>query len=73
MNWKKDTKEFQQRAREYDKVKYMCKCGRKAIIPKRLNKVICDWCGNYVFKTKKDEDIYRIKQKIKEKRKNDGY
>ena len=37
---------------EYDKVKYMCKCGHRVVIPKWVDKMPCDWCGNYVFKTK---------------------
>lgn len=64
MNFRKDTKEFERRAKEYDKVKYKCKCGHRVIIPKWLDKTPCDWCGNYVFKTKKDEDIYRIMEKM---------
>lgn len=65
MNFKKDTEEYERRAEEYDKVKYLCKCGHRVIIPKWMDKNICDWCGNYVFKSKKDEDLYRIKEKMK--------
>lgn len=65
MNWKKDTKDFERMSEEYDKVKYICKCGHRVIIPKWIDKNICDWCGNYVFKSKKDEDLYRIMEKMK--------
>ena len=65
MNFKKDTKEFERMSEEYDKVKYICKCGHRVIIPKWIDKNICDWCGNYVFKSKKDEDLYRIMEKMK--------
>lgn len=65
MNFNKDTKEFERMSEEYDKVKYICKCGHRVIIPKWIDKNICDWCGNYVFKSKKDEDLYRIMEKMK--------
>lgn len=59
-------KEFERMTEEYDKVKYKCsKCGHKEIIPKWKDKTICSWCGNYVFKDKKEEFKYRIKEKIK--------
>lgn len=48
-----------------DKVKYRCNCGHRIIIPKAMDKKVCDWCGNYVFKNKKDEFKYRVKEKIK--------
>lgn len=65
MNFKKDTKEYEKKAEEYDKVKHICKCGHRVIIPEWIDKILCDWCGNYVFKNKKDEDLYRIMEKIK--------
>lgn len=42
-----------------------CKCGRYEPIPPNFTKVICSWCGNYVFKTKKDEFNYRMKERLK--------
>lgn len=58
-------KEFSRMSTEYDKVKYKCNCGHRVVIPKWVDKKICDWCGKYVFKNKKDEDLYRIKEKMK--------
>ena len=61
----KQDKEFQNQAEYYSKIKYECKnCGHKVVIPTFQKKNICDWCGNYVFKNKKDEDLFRIKEKI---------
>ena len=60
-------KEYERMTDEYDKVKYKCKCGHKVVIPKWVDKNICDWCGNYVFKDKKEEFKYRVKEKIKRK------
>ena len=50
---------------EYDKVKYRCKCGHRMVIPPKLDKVVCDWCGKYVFKDKKKEFEYRLREKMK--------
>lgn len=41
---------------------YQCeKCGRKEIIRAGETKKLCTHCGNYIFKTKKDEFIYRMR------------
>ena len=53
--------EFSRMADEYDKVKYTCKCGRRSVIPKWVDKTLCSWCGCYVFKSKKNEFEYRMK------------
>ena len=65
INFRKDTKRFKRQSDEYDKVKYICKCGHRVIIPESVDKIECGWCHRYVFKTKKDEDLYRIKEKLK--------
>lgn len=65
MNFKKDTKEYERRAEELDKVKHICKCGHRVIIPKQVDKVLCDWCNNFVFKKKSDEFKYRINEQLK--------
>lgn len=58
-------KEYERMQDEYDKVKYRCKCGHKVIIPEKVNKQICSWCGRYVFKNKKDEFEFRLKERMK--------
>ena len=57
-------KEYKRMVEEYDKVKYKCKCGHGVIIPNRLDKILCNWCGNYVFKNKEDEFKYRIQESL---------
>ena len=57
--------EFSRMSNEYDKVKYRCKCGRRVVIPARVDKQICSWCGRYVFKNNQEEFKYRIKEKMK--------
>ena len=61
-------KEHTHMSNEYDKVKYLCKCGHKVVIPKWVDKQICDWCGNYVFKTKQDEFKFRMQENIRRKK-----
>lgn len=58
-------KEFERMTDEYDKVKYLCKCGHRVIIPKWVNKQLCNWCGHYVFKSKEEEFKFRMKEKLK--------
>ena len=65
MNFKKDTQEYERRADELDKVKYRCKCGHRVIIPKGIDKQLCDWCNHYVFKEKSEEFKYRIQEKLR--------
>lgn len=57
-------KEYQRMSDEYDKVKYRCKCGHRVIIPEWIDKQLCSHCGRLVFKDKKTEDLYRIREKL---------
>lgn len=41
----------------------LCKCGHSLLINNKYNRAICSYCHNFVFKTKKDEFIYRMKEK----------
>ena len=44
-----------------------CSCGHSVVITNRYNRTLCKWCGKWVFKTKKDEFIYRLNEaKIRE-------
>lgn len=42
-----------------------CKCGHSVLMNKGVDKVLCTWCKNYVFKDKKTEDLYRLKERLK--------
>ena len=54
-------KEYERMTDEYDKVKYRCKnCGHRVVIPYQVNKQICSWCKNYVFKNEQDEFKNRL-------------
>ena len=58
-------KELIKYADKISQFKYKCKCGHSVVIPDWVDKQLCHWCKNYVFKNKKDEDLYRIKEKLK--------
>lgn len=57
-------KELRKLDEELAKHKVKCRCGHKVILINR-DKVICDWCGNYVYKDKKQEFKERITQCMK--------
>lgn len=59
------TEEFRRMTAELDKVKHRCNCGHRVIVPESKNKEICNWCGHYVFKDKREEFRYRVKEKIR--------
>lgn len=65
INFGNDTRQFKLMTKEYDKVKFLCKCGHRVIIPSWRDKTLCSWCNNYVFKDKKSEFEYRMKEKLK--------
>lgn len=65
-------KEFKRMTEEYDKVKFTCKCGHRVVIPKWVDKQICGWCGQFVFKDKKKEFEYRMQEKMKRRNKDEN-
>lgn len=58
-------KEIIKYSEEINKGKIKCKCGHSVIIPPNVDKVICHWCHNYVFKDKKTEFEFRLKEKMR--------
>ena len=46
------------------KNKVYCKCGKTIEFWSEERKMICSWCGNYVFRTAKDEFNFRIKERL---------
>ena len=45
------------------KLKVMCKCGHNQVVT--YDKTICDWCGRWVYRDKKQEFRERVKEKIR--------
>lgn len=41
-----------------------CNCGHTIMFPSCVDWVLCGWCGNYVFKDKKTEFQYRMKERM---------
>ena len=58
---------FKEMTKLYDtvtKYRVLCpKCGHSVIFSK-FDKAICSWCKHYVFKDKKTEFEYRLKESI---------
>lgn len=44
--------------------RYYCHCGHSVVILPNEKKVFCSYCGHWVFKNKKDEFMYRMKEKL---------
>lgn len=49
----------------YSNNRYYCNCGHSVVIFPKENKILCTHCGHWVFKNKKDEFKYRLKELIK--------
>ena len=52
---------------QIQKIQHKCKCGHTVTIPEFVEKQLCTHCGNYVFKNKKDEFNYRMKEQMSKK------
>lgn len=48
-----------------------CKCGHTVTIPPQLDKVLCSWCGKYVFKSAEVEFKYRMFEQMNKRRLSD--
>ena len=48
----------------YSKRKVYCNCGHSLIMPLNKDKKICKWCGRYVFKDKRVEFDYRLREEL---------
>ena len=44
------------------KYRCYCSCGHSINIPNKMEKVLCSHCGNYVFKDKKAEFEFRLRE-----------
>ena len=41
-----------------------CKCGHTVAIPSVSDRVLCNWCGHFVFKDAEQEFKYRLKEQM---------
>ena len=58
-----NNKEIKKRHDVITKNTIKCKCGRSCYLG-CLDYIICNWCGNLVFKNKKVEFEYRLKSHL---------
>lgn len=64
-------KSFKQLHKEEDvfnRFKVKCKCSHTIIIPKTCDRVICSHCGYWVYKDKKTEIRYKLKEIMKDEK-----
>ena len=58
----KDVKKYQDKLA---KLKVKCKhCGHTKVIPKFLDKVICNWCGHAIYRDPKKEFEERLRSRL---------
>lgn len=62
--------EIEKRCDDYSKHTYKCKCGHSIVIANKNGVAECNWCHNNVFKDKKIEFEYRMKQNLIKERRN---
>lgn len=61
----KDIEKITQRATNH---KVKCKCGHSVVVTNKYDRVICSWCGNWVYKDKKAEFKYKMMKEIKKRK-----
>lgn len=44
--------------------KIKCKCGHSCFIPNNVDRIICDWCGNYCYRKPELEFRYKLNEKL---------
>lgn len=70
----KSYKDIEKLAQERIKEKIVCKkCGcRSNLIPSRMDRVLCNWCNNYVYRTPELEFKCKLQEQIRKREKKDG-
>lgn len=58
-------KEMREHELKLLKLNVKCKCGHTVNFTSNKNKIICSWCGNYVYKNKKVEFIEKLKKEMR--------
>lgn len=61
------TSEIAKTSDKYINYRIKCSCGHTVYIPNCIDKLLCSWCGRYVFKDSKAEFKYRLKEKLNKK------
>lgn len=63
-------REEEMKYEEMQQFRVKCKCGHTNYIANKNGRCICSHCHNWVFKDKKTEFEYRMKEKLLEERRN---
>lgn len=63
MSYMEDTKRF----KEIEKYKVRCKCSHTFIIS-RVDRALCSYCGNWVYRTPELEFKYKIAEQMKKEK-----
>lgn len=50
---------------DIDGLKRTCKCGHTVYIENNRRRVLCGWCGNWIYKNDRDEFKDKLMMKIK--------
>lgn len=67
----KSYKEIEKEDHVFADYKVKCKCSHVVIMPYRHKKVLCDFCGCYIYRDKKDEFKDRLREKLKNEKEKD--
>ena len=62
---KKKYKEERKKDNAYTEIKRYCKCGHAVYVIKQFKKVVCGYCGRYVYYDEKEEFKDKLQRKIK--------
>lgn len=66
-NFKKDNKMFEM----YSLFTVYCPCGHSVAIPNKVDRVLCTWCGKWVYKNKQTEFRYKLQEQLKKQKKSE--
>ena len=56
-------------ADERAKCRLLCKnCGHSTNVSHKRDKIVCSYCGHYVFREEKDEFKYRMLERLRKKK-----
>ena len=64
MDIRKQMKLAHKKDNYFSELKHICKCGHTVVIPNFVEKVLCSWCGRYVYRDEQSEFKDKLKQKI---------
>jgi hypothetical protein len=57
-------KEIRELANKLSDNRVYCKCGHSILFTGNVDRIFCDWCGNYCYKDKQTEFKYKMQSKL---------